>query len=88
MGCVEDAFDNKQTGPKSTHPGGFQAVFCDGSLHWIDNDIGVGSGTINGYWEMLFLSQDGGAIAADPWPPEGMTEKEAWKLWQDRYHGR
>jgi type II secretory pathway pseudopilin PulG len=56
MGCVHDEFDNKQSGPKSMHPGGLMSVFCDGSVHWIDNDIQVGIGTEIGYWEMLFLS--------------------------------
>ena len=58
-------------GPKSQHPGGLQSVFCDGSVHWLDNSIQVGvSGTSpaniqNGFWEMLFLSQDGANIPSD-----------------------
>jgi hypothetical protein len=46
-------------------------VFCDGSVHWIDDTIQVGVTTtalancINGYWEMLFLSQDGGSVPGD-----------------------
>jgi hypothetical protein len=57
------------TGPKSNHAGGLQTVFCDGSVHWIDNGIQTGTidsvngtnGTI-GYYEMLFLSADGGSL--------------------------
>jgi prepilin-type processing-associated H-X9-DG protein len=66
MGCTISGIGNKQTGPKSQHPGGVQAVFCDGSVHWIDETIQVGSGTSSmGYLEMLFLSGDGGTIPQD-----------------------
>jgi prepilin-type N-terminal cleavage/methylation domain-containing protein len=60
--------DNKQLGPKSMHPGGVQSVFCDGSVHWIDDGIQVGAAgqtTVPGYWEMLFLSADNGTIPQD-----------------------
>jgi hypothetical protein len=41
-------------------------VFCDGSVHWIDDGIQVGSGTAYlGYWEMLFLSSDGNNLPQD-----------------------
>jgi prepilin-type processing-associated H-X9-DG protein len=55
-------------GPKSTHPGGVQTVFCDGSVHWIDDSIEVGAYASSlaaftpGYWEKIFLSQDGGVV--------------------------
>jgi prepilin-type N-terminal cleavage/methylation domain-containing protein len=70
MGCTQNTF-NSIVGPKSQHPGGIQTVFCDGSVHWIDDNIQVGalaasaSTIVNGYWEMLFLSQDGGSVPAD-----------------------
>jgi hypothetical protein len=67
MGCVVDPFDNKQSGPKSMHPGGVLSVFCDGAVRWIDDSVQVGSGTGPGYWEMLFMSCDGGHIPADPY---------------------
>jgi prepilin-type N-terminal cleavage/methylation domain-containing protein/prepilin-type processing-associated H-X9-DG protein len=67
MGCATTggSKDNITAGPKSMHPGGVQTVFCDGSVHWIDDSIQVGSNTTNGYWEMLFLSSDGGALPQD-----------------------
>jgi prepilin-type processing-associated H-X9-DG protein len=66
MGCNQSGLGNKQSGPKSTHPGGVQAVFCDGSVHWIDDSIQVGTGSVAmGYWEMLFLSGDGGSLPQD-----------------------
>jgi prepilin-type N-terminal cleavage/methylation domain-containing protein len=70
MGCASDS-ECAYQGPKSSHPGGVQSVFCDGSVHWLDDTIQIGvvtgaSASIqNGYWEMLFLSQDGGAIPQD-----------------------
>ena len=51
--------------PKSMHSGGVQTVFCDGSVHWIDDSIQLGSGMTMGYWEMLFLSSDGGSLPQD-----------------------
>ena len=65
MGCNESAYDTKQVGPKSMHPGGVLSVFCDGSVHWLDDSIQVGKGTAMGYWEMLFLSSDGGSLPQD-----------------------
>jgi prepilin-type processing-associated H-X9-DG protein len=70
MGCRNNTF-NSVGGPKSQHPGGIQTVFCDGSVHWIDDTIQIGAAVtasaniVNGFWEMLFLSQDGGSIPAD-----------------------
>ena len=70
ISCHGDPWSVMQ-GPKSQHPGGLQTVFCDGSVHWMDNSIQTGtiaangtSGTI-GYFEMLFLSQDGGNLPQD-----------------------
>ena len=48
------------------HPGGVQTVFCDGSVHWIDDNIQVGTATSLGYWEMLFLSADGKDLPPTP----------------------
>jgi prepilin-type N-terminal cleavage/methylation domain-containing protein len=70
MGCYND-YECAYQGPKSSHPGGVQSVFCDGSVHWLDDSIQIGvltgaSASIqNGFWEMLFLSQDGGALPQD-----------------------
>ena len=67
MSCRGDGWSVMQ-GPKSNHPGGLQTVFCDGSVHWLDNGIQTGTidpgganGTV-GYYEMLFLSADGGSL--------------------------
>ena len=57
--------DNRSQGVKSMHPAGAQTVFCDGSVHWINDDIQVGNDSMNGYWEMLFLSCDGGTLSQD-----------------------
>jgi prepilin-type N-terminal cleavage/methylation domain-containing protein/prepilin-type processing-associated H-X9-DG protein len=71
LSCRSDWWSALQ-GPKSNHSGGLQTVFCDGSVHWMDNAIQTGTidaangtnGTI-GYYEMLFLSADGGSVPQD-----------------------
>jgi prepilin-type processing-associated H-X9-DG protein len=70
MGCIPDS-PNGTIGPRCSHSGGFQTVFCDGSLRWIDNMIQVGNGGILvaatniGDYEMLFLASDGGTVPQD-----------------------
>jgi prepilin-type processing-associated H-X9-DG protein len=66
MGCLQtNTGDNRSQGVKSMHPGGVQTVFCDGSVHWINDEIQVGNGSANGYWEMIYLSADGGTLSPD-----------------------
>jgi prepilin-type N-terminal cleavage/methylation domain-containing protein len=66
MGCGTAGVNDVTTqGPKSQHPGGVLTVFCDGSVHWIDDAIQVGNGSNNAYYEMLFLSSDGGSLPQD-----------------------
>jgi prepilin-type processing-associated H-X9-DG protein len=70
MGCYNSAGGTAQLGPKSMHSGGLQYVMCDGSVHWMDDTIPIGSGTstatiVMGPYEMLFLSQDGGDLPQD-----------------------
>jgi type II secretory pathway pseudopilin PulG len=73
MGCFSTGTaDNKVTGPKSMHPGGVQSVFCDGSVHWLDDSIQLGQNNSSltstsaiGIWDMLFLSADGGSLPQD-----------------------
>ena len=72
MGCVWSGSAGTQ-GPKSSHPGGVQTVFCDGSVHWMDDSINTGltagntfgATTAIGYYEMLFLSNDGATVPQD-----------------------
>jgi prepilin-type N-terminal cleavage/methylation domain-containing protein/prepilin-type processing-associated H-X9-DG protein len=66
LGCVGD-FPNGTMGPKSLHPGGLNTVFCDGSVHWMDDTIQTGIGMPNniGYYEMLFLAADGLTLPQD-----------------------
>ncbi len=73
MGCAANDWEDGSMGPKSQHPGGLLSVFCDGSVHWLDDNIQTGitgSGTAGsapylGYWEMLFLSKDALDIPQD-----------------------
>ena len=54
-----DAGSHQQT-IRSLHVFGAQVVFCDGSVHFISDDIAVGNSSTNlGVWDMLNLSQDG-----------------------------
>ncbi len=70
LSCRWDGWSVQQ-GPKSNHSGGLQTVFCDGSVHWMDNGIQTGTidpgganGTI-GYYEMSFLSSDGANLPVE-----------------------
>ncbi len=74
MGCGGNG-DSNTAGPKSQHPGGLQTVFCDGSVHWMNDDIQIGqqvtaqANIVNGFYEMLFLSQDGAFVPPDVYNP-------------------
>jgi prepilin-type N-terminal cleavage/methylation domain-containing protein len=63
MGCAATNRPNWQGTARSCHPNGLQTVFCDGSVHWINNDIDI-TGTPNGsncpysVWDRLNLSCD------------------------------
>ena len=59
MGCCQcDEFGFRTGRTEELAPGRLQSVFCDGSVHWLDNSIQVGTSTAPGYWEMVFLSAD------------------------------
>jgi prepilin-type N-terminal cleavage/methylation domain-containing protein/prepilin-type processing-associated H-X9-DG protein len=45
--------------PRSRHPGGVNTVFCDGSVHFIQNSIDMQT------WQSLGWIADGNAISAD-----------------------
>jgi prepilin-type N-terminal cleavage/methylation domain-containing protein len=65
MGCCSGFPNSGQQGPKSLHISGLLSVFCDGSVHWLDDSIEVGSSNALGYWEMLFLSSDSMNVPQD-----------------------
>ncbi|MCX7346276.1 MAG: DUF1559 domain-containing protein, partial [Alphaproteobacteria bacterium] len=39
MSCSDGNWPNWQGSARSCHPNGIQSVFCDGSVHWINNDV-------------------------------------------------
>lgn len=55
---------NAQATSRSTHPGGVQTAFCDGSVHWITDGVSVGTGETNlGVWDKLLLPCDGFSLS-------------------------
>ncbi len=61
--------DTQQT-TRSMHPGGVYVGLCDGSVHWIGDNIDLGTNALNGgsppqclgVWDKLNLSNDGQGI--------------------------
>ena len=52
----------KQAAPRSRHaPGGVHVVMCDGSVHWIDDDINTSGpwGACCSVWDRLVAARDG-----------------------------
>ncbi len=65
MGCDGGNNSHQQT-MRSLHPGGVQSVFCDGSVHWLDDTIGLGtSSTALGVWDLINLSNDSQQVNED-----------------------
>jgi len=73
MSCSRGSLQNIQATARSMHPGGIQSVFCDGSVHWISDDIDT-AGRANTYpgdpcpysvWDRLNLSCDGLTLTSD-----------------------
>ena len=54
-----------QATSRSSHPGGVQTAFCDGSVHWITDGISVGTSESNlGVWDKLLLPCDGFSLSS------------------------
>jgi prepilin-type N-terminal cleavage/methylation domain-containing protein/prepilin-type processing-associated H-X9-DG protein len=54
--CVQGGDDDSYASPRSRHPGGVNAVFCDASVHFIQNDIDADT------WQSLGWIADGKTI--------------------------
>jgi prepilin-type N-terminal cleavage/methylation domain-containing protein/prepilin-type processing-associated H-X9-DG protein len=57
--CIPGADDVNYASPRSRHPGGVNAVFCDGSVHFLQDDIDTGT------WQGLGWIADGRTISSD-----------------------
>jgi prepilin-type N-terminal cleavage/methylation domain-containing protein/prepilin-type processing-associated H-X9-DG protein len=58
--CIGGGYwDNNYASPRSRHPGGVNAVFCDASVHFIQNDIDLDS------WQSLGWIADGKTAIGD-----------------------
>ena len=57
--CTQGADDSNYASPRSRHAGGVNVVFCDGSVHFIQD--GINSAT----WQNLGWIDDGNVINAD-----------------------
>jgi prepilin-type N-terminal cleavage/methylation domain-containing protein/prepilin-type processing-associated H-X9-DG protein len=57
--CVPGADSVNYASPRSRHPGGVNAVFCDGSVHFIQDNIDTAT------WQGLGWIADGKTIAMD-----------------------
>jgi prepilin-type N-terminal cleavage/methylation domain-containing protein len=62
MTCCEDCDASRQAAPRSRHaPGGVHVAMCDGSVHWIGDDINTTGalGECCSVWDRLVAAQDG-----------------------------
>jgi prepilin-type N-terminal cleavage/methylation domain-containing protein/prepilin-type processing-associated H-X9-DG protein len=78
MGCDPNS-NNQQATARSLHPGGVNITMCDGSVHFISDDINCSTdwtmaSTIGtkvasdfGVWESLMVAGDGMTLPADSW---------------------
>ena len=59
MACYNSS-NNSQATSRSCHAGGVFTAFCDGSVHWITDNISVGTDADHlGTWDKLLLPCDG-----------------------------
>jgi len=67
MTCCEGCPSN-QAAPRSRHaPGGVHVAMCDGSVHWINDDINTSGpwGQCCSVWDRLIASRDGTPVQLD-----------------------
>ncbi len=66
MTCC-DGCRNYQAAPRSRHPGGVHVVMCDGSVHWINDDINTSGpgGACCSVWDRLVASRDGSPVSLE-----------------------
>jgi type II secretory pathway pseudopilin PulG len=67
MTCCEGCPSN-QAAPRSRHaPGGVHVAMCDGSVHWISDDINTSGpwGTCCSVWDRLIAARDGTPVQLD-----------------------
>ena len=68
MQCIEEARPSVQATMRSRHPGGVNTVFCDGSVHFINDHIETGVAfdpNFGSAWDRLAASADGLVISAE-----------------------
>jgi prepilin-type processing-associated H-X9-DG protein len=67
MTCCEGCPSN-QAAPRSRHaPGGVHVAMCDGSVHWINDDINTSGpwGSCCSVWDRLIASRDATPVQLD-----------------------
>ncbi len=66
MTCCDNC-RNFQAAPRSRHPGGVHVVMCDGSVHWINDDINTSGpgGKCCSVWDRLVGARDGSPVSLD-----------------------
>ncbi|MBN2293334.1 MAG: DUF1559 domain-containing protein, partial [Pirellulales bacterium] len=57
--CVPADTSQNSVGARSRHPGGVHGLLCDGSVHFFQNEIDVGT------WRSLGWISDGGPMGID-----------------------
>lgn len=58
--CTPGSDDENYASPRSRHPGGVNVVYCDGSVHFIGNNVDV-----TNVWQPLGWIADSKAVSAD-----------------------